>query len=460
MELFSRFIEHVKDRKLFAPGDRLLLAVSGGLDSVVLTHLCARAGYRMGLAHGNFGLRGDESNRDEAFVRGLATELGVSVHIKKWDTEQYARAHKCSAQVAARTLRYEWFDSLLQSNGEDNKRRYQALVTAHHSDDNVETVLMNFCKGTGMKGLEGIPEKRGAIIRPLLFASRKEIADYAAAAGLAWVEDSSNSEEKYTRNYFRHVVLPAIQKVIPEVSENMKDNLARFHEVGELYTQAVQTHKKKLMKFRGTEIHIPVLKLMQARPLKTILYELLKDYGFSPAQVASAEELLKSGSGRYIVSSTHRVLRNRAWIIISPLQGTAPGIVVVEEGAQEVPFDLGVLELRELNGPVELRKNGADEIVDAGGLEYPLLLRRWKAGDYFYPLGMSKKKKLSRFFIDQKLSQPDKEAVWVLESARRIVWVLGHRIDNRFRVTQSTRKALRLKIKVPGTASPKQGKHL
>ncbi|HVG12267.1 MAG TPA: tRNA lysidine(34) synthetase TilS, partial [Flavisolibacter sp.] len=309
MDLLPEFKAYVKTHELFTREHRLLIAISGGIDSVVLTHLCSAAGYGMELAHCNFGLRGAESDRDEAFVKRIAEELQVRLWTKKFDTQQYAADNKCSVQVAARTLRYQWFALLMTESERSNG--FDFLLTAHHLDDNVETVLMNFCKGTGVKGLAGIQKKRGKILRPLLFARREEINAYAAAANLAWVEDSSNEESKYTRNYFRHVVIPQVSKVYPEIVQNIQGNIDRFREIGELYQQAIRLHKKHLVEQRGAEVQISVLKLLRARPLKSIVYEIIKEYGFRESQVAGVLDLLHSESGKYIPSTTHRILRNR-----------------------------------------------------------------------------------------------------------------------------------------------------
>ena len=458
MDLLAEFTAYVKAHSLFTREHKLLIAISGGIDSVVLTHLCKEAGYDLQLAHCNFNLRGAESERDEAFVKKLAEGIQVKLWTKKFDTEQYASDNKCSIQVAARSLRYDWFESLMAVSAESGTG-FDFLLTAHHLDDNVETVLMNFCKGTGVKGLAGIQQKRGKILRPLLFATRQQIEAYAAAAHLAWVEDSSNEERKYTRNYFRQVVIPQLKQVFPEVVQNIQGSIGRFQEISELYEQAIGVHKTHLIEKRGAEVHIPVLKLLRARPVKSIVYEIIREYGFRESQVAGVLDLLHSESGKYTASATHRILRNRAWIIISPLATSEQQVVVIERGEASVVFQGGVLEIKEEEvGTLQFSANKLEACIDAKHVEFPLLLRRWKEGDYFYPLGMAKKKKLARFFIDQKMSKTEKENIWVLESAKRIVWVLGQRIDNRFKISAGTSEMLRLELKAPGTASQKPGR--
>ena len=440
MDLFSAFQESLLKEKLFSAADRLILAVSGGLDSVVLLDLLSRAGYGLVVAHCNFGLRGEESLRDEAFVRQQAASYGREVLVRHFDTAGYAASHRVSVQVAARELRYAWFSEVAAATG----CRY--VVTAHHQDDNIETLLMNFFKGTGIAGLRAMLPRQGIVVRPLLFASREAIRAYALERGLSWVEDSSNVSDKYTRNYFRHQVIPLVAQAYPGVLDNLADNVDRFREIEVIYRQAIDGQKKKLLEYRGNEVHIPVLKLLQSEALGTLLYEILSPYGFSPQQAEACRELLASPSGRYIVSATHRVLKNRRFLIITPLETTEATHVLLEAADTTVAFADGVLRLQRLAAE---RVGGLDQgprvaLLDASAVRFPLLLRPWKTGDYFYPLGMRKKKKLSRFFIDNKLSVVQKEKVWVVEMDKKIVWVVGLRIDDRCRLGAGTKEVLRI----------------
>jgi tRNA(Ile)-lysidine synthase len=436
MNLLQKFQENWKDHfpQLPVGNWHLLLAVSGGVDSVVLTDLVFEAGFSFSIAHCNFNLRGEESERDEGFVRSLGEKYGIEVLVKRFDTSGYAAGNKVGIQEAARELRYDWFKELL------NEKRAH-LLTAHHSDDNVETVLFNIFRGTGINGLHGILPIQGKIIRPLLFASRDEILHYAKEKQLNWVEDSSNASSKYTRNYIRHEVLPMLKQIFPAVTENINQGIERWREGEELYHQALTFHKKRLLEFKGNEVHIPLLKLQQSSPLKTVTYEIIKDYGFTSAQTPEVIDLFESESGKYVVSATHRILRNRKWLIIAPLQTTEAQNILVDEGTGKIQFAEGTLAF-DAAGNHQLSGDSSIATVDASSIHFPLLLRKWKQGDYFYPLGMRKKKKLSRFLIDQKVSMIDKEKVWVLESNQRIVWVIGHRIDDRFKITPATRKTL------------------
>jgi tRNA(Ile)-lysidine synthase len=438
--LLTRFVHNIVEKKLFNPADRLLLAVSGGVDSVVLCDLCRRAGFDVEIAHANFQLRGGDSELDECFVKGLADHYRVPFHVKKFNTDAYAERNKVSVQVAARELRYQWFYELL-----NNGPRY--LLTAHHADDNIETVLMNFFRGTGIAGLRGMLAKHDWIVRPLLFASKKEILDYAKEKKLSWREDLSNTSDKYSRNYFRNAIIPMVYRIYPEVEANLTHNISRFAEADELYQQAVELHKKKLLEFKGEEIHIPILKMQKLSPLNTILFEVIKDYGFTSHQLNEVIHLTRAEQGSYVQSPSHRVIRNRNWLIIAPNDTGKAVHVVIGEYENEVRFPGGTLKIE--NGTTDNIHFATDVKIaelDHRRVKFPLLLRKWKAGDYFYPLGMRKKKKVSRFLIDQKLSKTDKEKLYVIESDKKICWVVGMRIDERFKITASTKKVLKIVI--------------
>ncbi|MEP7279135.1 MAG: tRNA lysidine(34) synthetase TilS [Bacteroidota bacterium] len=439
MSLPDEFREFIKSENLFSSKDQLLLAVSGGVDSVVLCELCHQAGYDFVMAHCNFQLRGAESERDEQFAKSLGEKYGRQVLVKRFDTELYAADNKVSIQVAARELRYKWFFELVVNN------EYQ-LLTAHHLDDNIETALLNFFKGTGIAGLRGMLPKQGNIVRPLLFAKKDRLHRFAQENNLAWVEDSSNQSDKYARNYFRNQLIPLVRNIYPEAENNLAHNLQRFRDIELLYRQSVDRHKKKLLEYRENEVYIPVLKLQKTEPLRSVLYEIIRDYHFSAGQAEEALALINSETGKYIQSATHRIIKNRNWLIISPLETSLARTILIEAPGV-VEFETGSLELVELPN-TNLPITGAAGIacLDAKEISFPLMLRRWKPGDYFYPLGMRKKKKLARFFIDRKLSKTQKEKIWVLECRKKIIWVLGQRIDDRFKITGSTSCVLRISL--------------
>ncbi len=446
MELLQKFLAYIKKENLFSEKDNLLIAVSGGADSSVLCALCAAAGFRFSLAHCNFKLRGEESDGDELFVKELSKQLGVKLFLRTFDTKLEAELNKTSIEETARKLRYDWFKQLMtESEKTDNAISF--LLTAHHADDNVETVVMNFFRGTGIKGLRGIKSKQQNIIRPLLFANRKEIEEYAVANNIAYITDSSNASNDYTRNLFRNEILPSIEKVYPEALNNILKNIERFAAVEYLYEKSIEQIKEKLIEKKGDEIHIPILKLLQTKPLQTVIYEIIKNAGFTAMQVNEVEKLLKSESGKFIKSTSHIILVNRKWLIISPNNAALQTEnIIIEEGSNTVLFEQGKLEFKHTCVPERFIADAHTALIDAIHLEYPLIMRKWKMGDYFYPLGMTKKKKLSRFFIDQKLSLLQKANCWVLESNKKIVWVIGYRIDDRFKLTSSSKQILKLSL--------------
>ncbi len=439
----EQFKKYIAANKLFEQQDHLLLAVSGGVDSVVLVDLCFKAGYSFSIAHCNFQLRGEESSRDEAFVRELAKKYNAELYVKTFDTVALSNQYKTSIEETARNLRYAWFEELLKTND----YRLSAILTAHHADDNIETMLMNFFRGTGMKGLRGMLPKNGNIARPLLFVQRKDIEAYALENNLAFVTDSTNASTEYTRNFFRHKIIPLVKEIYPEAEQNLLSNQQRFAEAELLYQQSIQQHKKKLLEYKGNEIHIPVLKLKKAEPLKTIVFEIISEFGFTAAQINDVVDLLDAENSKYVQAATHRIIKNRSWLIIAPLQNEESSFVLIEENDQQVSTAGFQLQLSIANKPdAEMNTANTIALLDASTVTFPLLLRKWKTGDYFYPLGMKKKKKLARFFIDQKLSRTEKENVWVLESNKKIIWVVGHRIDDRFKISASTKSLLKISL--------------
>jgi tRNA(Ile)-lysidine synthase len=447
MSLLQRFNDIIQQQHLFLPKDKLLLAVSGGVDSVVLCELCKLSGYDFIIAHCNFQLRGEESERDETFVKKLGENYNVKVVVKRFETETYAAEHKLSIQEAARALRYEWFEELVvrPESGVGNLV-LNVILTAHHKDDNIETLLMNFFRGTGLHGLTGIPVSYGQIKRPMLNFSKEEICQFAKENSLEFVEDSSNLSSKYTRNFFRNEIIPAISNVYPQVKENLAGNIERFKEIEKLYRQTVGELKKKICREKGEEVHIPVLQLMKYNN-RALIYEIIRDYGFNEKQVDELIKLADSESGKYIESPVlqYRIIKHRHWFIISPSQSISAANIVIDAKDKSVGFEKGILHI-ELTDNGHLASGNQVAFLDAKEISFPLLLRPWKTGDYFYPLGMAKKKKLSRFFIDQKLSKTEKENAWVLESNKRIIWVIGYRIDNRFKLTEKTKLVLKITL--------------
>lgn len=422
----------------------LLLAVSGGVDSVVLTDLVAMSGIDCSILHCNFQLRGEESERDEQFVRSLAEQYGKEILVEKFDTVKIVDERKSSVQEVARDLRYNWFEQVRMVYQQKMETKTVYIVVAHHADDNIETVLINLFRGTGLNGLTGMEPCRDHICRPLLAVRKEELQQYADTIGLASIEDSSNASNNYTRNYFRNELIPGIKKVYPTVENNLLHTIARLNEAEDLYTIALKQVMSSMVEQKGDEFHIPVLLWKQARPLMTISYELIKTFGFSAAQTVEAIKMLDAANSSYIASKTHRLIRNRNWMIIAPLAQEHDRLLIpIDQQDEEIVFAAGVLKISATTS-IAIPGNNNEVLIDGAALAYPMFLRPWKQGDYFYPLGMSKKKKISRFLSDLKLSKTEKEKVWVLESGKKIVWVLGLRIDHRFRITDTTAQSVHL----------------
>jgi tRNA(Ile)-lysidine synthase len=444
MSLLEKFVQHLKQVPFAQKQYKYLLAVSGGVDSVVLCDLMFGARYDFIIAHCNFQLRGEESERDEQFVRSLATRYEKEIFVTRFETKEFAATNKLSTQVAARDLRYNWFRQLAFE-----EKQAHIIVTAHHADDNIETVVMNFFRGTGLKGLIGMDVTFKDIFRPLLRFRKSELLGYAKENNLSYVEDSSNSSSNYTRNYFRNELIPSISKVFPNVEENILKNIRKLTEVEEVYNEAVNQFKQKLIEQKGKEQHIPILKLQKQKSFRTILWEIIKEKDFTAGQLDEVIKLMEGDNGSFIESETHRIIKNRRWLIITQRINEDENLhLVITQNDKRIKFAGAELEIKK-HIPIHHFSISADKNIgafDANEIQFPLLLRRWKQGDYFYPLGLNKKKKLSKFFIDQKLSKTDKEKVWVLEMNKKIIWVVGQRLDDRFKIKTSTKEVLKIRV--------------
>jgi tRNA(Ile)-lysidine synthase len=438
--MLQAFKAYIKDAGLFDQADRILLAVSGGVDSIVMVQLFKDAGFNFGIAHVNFGLRGDESDGDEAFVKNISEQMGVPFYVRHFNTKQYASGQKISIQMAARDLRYAWFDELAIEHG------YHFVATAHHLDDQAETFFINVLRGTGISGMHGIMPKQGKIIRPLMFTTREKIMSIALDLNLAWREDRSNKSRKYLRNKLRLDVLAELYKINPLFSHKLNESITHLRDVETIYNNHIAGVTADLVQHKPEGTFISIDWVYEYEPHNTYLYELLKPYGFSYPVVKEIVRSLDTFSGKIFYSPTHRLLRDRENFIIQPL---------TDLSADHFNGEVFYLEKEILNieHPVCLCMHQTDNItdlpmgkasiacLDMEKLKFPLKLRKWEKGDWFMPLGLKSKKKLSDFFINQKLSLADKEKTWLLLSGEDIVWVIGKRIDNRFRITPKTKKA-------------------
>lgn len=444
--VLDNFINHVKTQELWKADDHLFLACSGGMDSVVLAHLLKAAGCRFSLLHCNFQLRGAESTRDELFVSTLAEQMGVGIQVKLFDTKLEMQERKTGLQETARNLRYAWFDEVVKADASSTKKW---VLTAHHADDQVETMLINFLRGTGIAGLHGMQQKTGLVVRPLLNERRAALLDYAKLNQLQWVEDSSNAEINYTRNFLRQAVIPDLEKVFPSLKENMLENAKRLLEVEMLYRKRIEIEIARLIEKRGNSFAIPVNKLSQCQPLDTIMHELFSPFGFKASQIPEIKKLFIAGSGKYINAKEHRVLRNRNWILVEPINLAEQTIKVVEQVDADLVLGDAILSFRKVSANSKMDTHANHAYINLKGIQFPLLVRLWKPGDYFYPLGMKKKKKISRYMTDIKLSLSEKENQWVIESDKKIIWVIGRRIDDRFKIDENSGEKLHISITRP-----------
>lgn len=447
MSLLKQFQKNWKEKfaGYYTKDKRILLAVSGGLDSCVMTDLFHAMHIDFAIAHCNFQLRGADSDEDEAFVKKLSLHFNKELFVARFDTIEFAKNNNLSIEEAARNLRYHWFSELMQQS--DN---LLFIATAHHANDNVETVLMNFFRGTGVKGLMGIPEKNDRVIRPLLFAARQDLEDYFdtdySLKKLGYRTDNTNFTDDFTRNAFRLNVIPEIKKHLPGAEENVLDNIERFKEVSILYNEAIASQKKKLFILNNKEYYLPVLLWKKNPAQKTLLWEYLKAFSFSSRQIPGIQKLFDADNASFIQSPTHRIFKNRNHLIVAENNTENAEHVLIDTVDKSIHFATGILKFsfETFNGKIQDNQNIA--LLDGKLVKFPLLLRKWRQGDYFYPLGMKKKKKLSRFFIDKKLSVSEKENVWLLESDKKIIWIIGHRIDERFKLSDATQKVLRIEF--------------
>jgi tRNA(Ile)-lysidine synthase len=439
--MLQEFNSFIRKHELCCPDDRILLTVSGGIDSLVMAHLFKKAGYDCAIAHCNFQLRGEDSEKDERFVRSLALQLEIPVFVKRFDVKAEMQEKGISLQMAARDLRYTWFEELAAEQSMDR------IATAHNQNDSVETFFLNLSRGSGIRGLKGISPRRGKIIRPLLYASRAQIESFQQAQHIEFREDASNQETKYQRNKIRHDVLPVMEHINPGFMEIMQGNMERIGEVYEIYTRAIEDARRELFVEENGRIVIPTDKLKKLHPLPTWLFELFSPYGFTRSQCVGIQKIMTAGPGRQSISASHRLYKDRNQMILVPSDSESFERYYLDdaEKASSLPFpmDMEVLERSELES---IPDDPMTACLDLDGIHFPLTIRHWMHGDYFYPLGMNQIKKLSDFFVDQKVPVPEKERIWIIASGKKIVWIMGHRIDNRFRITASTRKVLLLRL--------------
>lgn len=431
----QQFKDYIKKNALFTPQQKILLAVSGGKDSVLMAQLFKLCNYNFSIAHCNFNLRADEAQRDESFVRLLASSFDVQFHVTHFDTKSYAADHQISTQMAARDLRYQWFE---QIRAEGN---YDYVAVAHHQSDSIETLLLNLTRGTGISGMHGILPKRDKIIRPILFLSRLQIDELVEENDINFVEDSSNQSSKYARNKIRLNVIPQLREINPNLEETFAQNIIRFAETEEVVNAFIAQKKLEVITEINGDICLDINKIIELKPQKLIVFELLKPYHFSSNVVDELLNSLHKQTGTSFYSLTHSATINRNQIFISALRDKNESTVkFLHPNDEFVQVDDLKISLFYTNSNL-VEKNSLKAFVDLDKLIFPLIIRFWQEGDRFMPLGMRNFKKLSDFFIDQKVALPQKDKIPLLVNGNgEIIWVGGFRTDNRYKVNATTKK--------------------
>lgn len=446
--MLERFRPYISDTCGIQPTDKVLLAVSGGVDSMVMLHFFRQAELSIGVAHMHFGLRGDESDRDAAFVREYCRAAGIEFHEQKVDTRHYAADHHMSIETAARHLRYTWLEEIRSSAG------YDCIATAHHGDDAAESMLMHLIRGTGLKGMTGISPRRGNLIRPLLFSSRNAILQYAQENSIRFIEDSSNQEITYRRNFVRHQIIPACLEMNPGFVATMQSNARHFSEGFHLMQERIDQLLIKWVKPVGDELRMPIKPLLKHPAANTLLFAWLSPFGFNEQQ---CQQIVQGAgkSGNQYLSSNYRLVTTQTQFILCHLDSTSITTQLINSDCHRVAAGKWTLHFSVINMSPAINIEFGKSYVyfDADKLTWPLLIRAWKPGDYMYPLGMHKKdshkpakKKISDLFTDAKFALPDKENTALVCSGEHIIWAVGLRQDGRFAVTAKTKKVLRVTI--------------
>lgn len=431
----DNFKEHLNQNFSFLKKKKILIALSGGVDSVVLTHLFHSLNYTIGVAHCNFNLRGKESDEDQLFCELTANKLQVPFHTIGFATKKYATNQKKSIQLAARELRYDWFTELMSENG------YDFLATAHHLNDSIETFLINLSRGTGLKGLIGIPENQNKIVRPLLPFSKKAIEKFAINQELVWREDLSNQEDKYLRNHVRLNVVPELEKMNDQFLNQFQKTINYLNQYNDLIDNCLfDKLKEVVLREREGEIVFDVERLLNLKPLETYLHLIFNPYGFS--EIKDLVNILNNVSGKQLFNDQYRIIKSRNELfLIQNNTFVEEEIILEKEKFDQNNFNLrGIVSNRSFYDHTEIE-------VDTKKLIFPLKLRKKKKGDFFFPLGMKGKKKLSKFFKDEKLAAHQKEQVWLLENGDgKLIWIVGLRMDDRFKLIESTQNISRIRL--------------
>ena len=440
--MLEQFQAYINRYHLIAEGDRLVLALSGGIDSIVLADLLLKSKEEFVVAHCNFHLRGEESDGDEQFVREYAENNDIQYFVKHFDTEQYAAEQSVSIEMAARDLRYAWFEELRQQLG------YDKIAVAHHADDQAETFFMNLLRGAGLRGLKGMQPMNGVIIRPMLWASREQIHQYAVENQIEWREDHTNAENVYLRNKIRNRLLPVFDELHPEARQGLYKSLEHLASENELYRELLSEKLSQIVKYDDGVQRVKVPEPVEGPTSFQLLFEWLRQYGFNTDQCRFIFEAIESGIGNHYYSPTHQLVIGRNELQLSEIKSVEDEEIQIVIGEEEI---LSPIHLRfsqfEKTADFIINKSPNVAQLDADKIQFPLTLRHWRHGDRFHPLGMKGSKLLSDFFVDQKLTEFQKRNVWLLVSAdHTILWVVGYRMDDRFKIEERTRTVLECKL--------------
>lgn len=435
--MFNEFKKFISDNSLIKSGEKILLAVSGGIDSMVMTHLFLQLHNEIGIAHCNFQLRGQESDKDEEMVRKYTDDNNIPFYSIRFKTKAFAKKNGLSVQMAARELRYNWFEEISKENN------FDLIAIAHTLNDNIETLLINLTRGTGITGLTGIKLSHKRIIRPMLFASRQTIVDYCKENNIIFREDKSNAETKYIRNKIRHLIIPVLKEINPSIETTLNETTERLSEINEIVTEYIKGAGKMVSNQKGDDIIFIISELGNFLHNKTIIYELFRPYGISGFQLKDLYNIIEGRTGGQIYTPTHRIIKNRKELIVSPVKTEKVVNYQVNDiaGFRKVPEIKNALIIN-ISKKYVIPTESNIACLDAQKITFPLIIRNWREGDSFYPLGMKKRKKLSDFFVDKKYSITEKEKALVIESAGHIAWIIGERIDDRFGITENTKRIL------------------
>jgi tRNA(Ile)-lysidine synthase len=437
--MLSEFKTYLTAHEWDKKDQRFLLGVSGGVDSVVMTHLFYQTKLNFALAHCNFKLRTNDADKDEAFVRKLSEKFNVPFYTTSFDTKKHAKENGISTQMAARELRFQWFETLAQEND------FDYIAIASHIDDAIETCFINLTKGTGIKGLHGILPQQEKVIHPMLFCDKKDILNYAQKNNIKFRKDLSNEKDDYVRNKIRHHVIPVLKEVNPALKDSMTAFFSRIQYYETIIQEQFEIFKKQCITPNENEWLINIKKAIHFSGLSVFLYEFLFPFGFQSKQIHQIEKMLFGHSGKIIESRAYQVLKNRTFLILRPKKENAKTSLIIS-GAGKYTFNTFQIEVKTNVTFKKLNTDKKTAQLNSDLLQFPLLLRKWQDGDRFQPLGMKGKKKLSDFLIDEKLSVFEKENTFVLMSGNEIVWVVGHRISEKFKITAQTTQCHVFKI--------------